>query len=65
MKLEEYDLRAETPKEIYKMSTRENEVTMFGIDYDGAISAGEDGWNCNQCQCWNKEEDVFCIFCEG
>ncbi|MEO9884026.1 MAG: hypothetical protein ABJG33_00170 [Balneola sp.] len=41
-----------------------NEVTMFGTDYDGAISAGEDGWNCNQCQCWNKEEDVFCVHCD-
>ena len=41
-----------------------NEVTLFGVDYDGAVSAGDDGWYCNQCQCWNKEEDVFCVYCD-
>ena len=41
-----------------------NEVTMFGVDYDGALSADEDGWHCNQCQCWNREEDMYCRYCD-
>jgi len=41
-----------------------NEVTMFGVDYDGAVSADEDGWWCNQCQCWNREEEIYCRHCD-
>ena len=42
----------------------QNEVTIFGADYDGAISAGDEGWQCGQCQYWNKKERVFCKKCD-
>src|SRR5690554_581629 len=42
-----------------------NEVSIFGNDYDGAISAGKDGWECDFCGCWNKKELMLCRFCKG
>ena len=40
-----------------------NEVTDFGTDYDGAISAGKDGWQCGNCEKWNKKEHYVCKHC--
>lgn len=41
-----------------------NEVTIFGTDYNGAISAGKDGWQCEDCGYWNKETIILCVQCE-
>lgn len=42
-----------------------NEVTMFGVDYDGAVSAGKDGWECDICWKWNQHYDYECRHCGG
>ena len=40
-----------------------NEVTDFGVDYDNAITAGEDGWQCGNCGKWNRKEYYICKHC--
>lgn len=42
----------------------ENEVTLFGVDYDGAISAGQDAWQCEECAYWNNSQRNYCVKCE-
>jgi hypothetical protein len=42
-----------------------NEVENFGIDYDGAISAGGNGWECKECGCWNADKNIECYKCFG
>ncbi len=42
---------------------KKSEASEFGLDYDGAISAGPDGWQCDDCQNWNRSSDIQCRFC--
>lgn len=44
--------------------TEQNEVTLFGADYDGAISASDGRWKCDDCNCMNPAHVFVCIFCD-
>lgn len=51
------------PRHVETLVMRINGVTESGLDYDGAISAGPDAWQCDCCSQFNPTNIYKCRFC--